>query len=222
MISIIIPTYNEEKYIGETISDLKNSIREELEIIVVDDGSDNTAEIARQHEVEVIKYSTRKGKGYAVRQGFCAAKGEIICFADADGSLSGEGMNKLIKSLKNDGVIASRHLKASDVDFGRGPFYYLMGRLFNKFTKLFFNLKYQDTQCGYKVFKSKCIDAVLPEMKVDGFGFDVELLWLCQKRGFKVREIPVRWVHKADDSRFTLDFISEVFCQLLKRRFKRS
>ena len=206
-LSLIIPAYNEEKRIKQTLVKyfnvlLKNNFN--FEIIVEMDGcTDRTPEIvrnfAKKHkQIKILEFKKKLGKGGGILKGFEKANGEIIGFVDADGSVHPDDIVKLIKVLektKADGVIASRRMKESVVI--NQPFLRkVLSKCFNILVRILFFFPYKDTQCGAKFFRKNVIKEILPLMNTHGFAFDVELLYLIKKKGFKVVEVGVTWEDK--------------------------
>src|SRR3989344_9034922 len=163
-LSIVIPAYNEEKRIGQTLKDYTsffNKIKISYEIFVVLNGCrDNTLGVVKElsKKNKVITYLDIKeaiGKGGAITQGFKAAKGDLIGFVDADGSTSPQAFNDLIENIgEYDGIIASRWIRGAKISY-KQPFLKRFGsRGFNFLVRLLFNLRFKDTQCGAKLFKS--------------------------------------------------------------------
>lgn len=214
--SIVIPTYNEEVRITKTLTQtisFMNDFAPAFEIIVVDDGSkDKTAQIvedfAKDHkEVSLIK-NPHKGKAAAVRTGVLASKGRLVLMMDADLATPLEELKRLstwVNDNNFDIAIASREgLGASREN---EPLYrHIMGRAFNILVKLTLGLKYKDTQCGFKLFKGDVARKVfsnllvygenLPEIDKPFFGaFDVEVLYVAQKMGYKIKEVPIKWIY---------------------------
>jgi len=178
---------------------------EGCEVIVVDDGStDSTANDARKildecQKVQgtVIQLSDNKGKGAAVRQGMLDASGQIKLFLDADNATPIEELKRLLPMVISDDtiVIGSRALDRSKLE-NRQPWWReQMGRIFNWFMRLVVGLPYLDTQCGFKLFGKKAAQVCFSKQKLNGFAFDVELLWIAKKEGFNVKEVSVRWRH---------------------------
>lgn len=213
MISIIVPAYNEEKRIGPTLdaygeffSNVKKTGKEKFEIIVVLNAcKDKTLEIVKEKEKKFREIRhldfEQSGKGFAVIEGFKAAKGGIIGFVDADMATKPEAFFELIKSLKveineYDGIIASRYLKGALVSPKPTFMRRIVSRMFNILIKSMLFINYEDTQCGAKVFKKTAINEIMPYMTMSQWAFDVEILYLLKKKGFKVNEIPTEWSDK--------------------------
>jgi glycosyltransferase involved in cell wall biosynthesis len=202
-LSVVIPAYQEATRLPLTIERILAHLSEQsirFEILAVDDGStDRTAELvealaARDGRVRLIRLPHR-GKGAAVRVGALAAAGRQIAFCDADLSHSVEDITRLPALLNGaQVVIASREGEGSRrVD---EPFYrHLLGRAFNLIVRLVAVPGVQDTQCGLKCFTRQVAQELFSRQRVEGFGFDVELLFLARKRGYRVLEVPVTWRH---------------------------
>jgi len=194
MISIIIPAYNEEKRIGKTLDNYKGFFKNS-EIIVVCDGQDNTAEIAKSKKLKVLEFQRRLGKGLAIRKGLLVAQGSIIGFVDADGSVSAKEFKKLIDEINgHDCAIASRRLKESKIE-GDSAIRKFLRKSFNILVNSLFFLGIKDTQCGGKVLKRTVLKSILPELKTREFEFDIELLWNLKKNNFRIKEVPIVWTH---------------------------
>jgi glycosyltransferase involved in cell wall biosynthesis len=207
--SLVIPAYNEAERIGQTLRDAlgyleTTSARSEL--IVVNDGStDATSEIVREVfaartgvNARLLEHSPNRGKGAAVRQGLLAATTPIGLFSDADLSTPIDEAAKLIEPIaagELDVAFGSRGLDRSLIG-ERQPWRREQGgRVFNLIVRLATGLPYWDTQCGFKAFRLDVFRPVLERAKTDGFGFDVELLYLARQANLRMREIPVRWNH---------------------------
>jgi len=198
-ISIIIPAYNEEKRLPETLKKikqffLKNKIKNE--IIVIDDGStDNTVSIAKKQKVKILKNNANLGKGYSVKRGFLASKGDIILFTDADLSTPIEYLKHFINEHNSgfDVVIASRALEGSIIKVPQPFLRELSGKIFNVFVRLITWLPFSDTQCGFKSFTKEAARKIFNKLTIYGFGFDVEALYIAKKLNFKIIEYPVTW-----------------------------
>lgn len=198
-VSIVIPAYNEEQRLPGSLKTLLDYLQQHgppAEILVVDDGSrDRTSEIVPS-PARVLRNDANHGKGYAVRQGMLAAKGEFRVFMDADLSVPPSELPKVLAHLKDgyDVVIGSRRAPGAKVDATARPYRRVMGRIFNRFVKAFALGGLHDTQCGFKGFRKGAAEELFARQKLDGFAFDVEILYLAHKLGFRTLEIPVEWV----------------------------
>lgn len=221
-ISLVIPCYNEERRIGDTLNDCLEYFEREVlaaEIIVVDDGSeDATAATIRDGfpNVRLVTCPENRGKGHAVKIGMLEARGQHRLFYDADGSTPISELEK-VWPLFEDGadiVIGSRALAASDIAV-RQPWYRQnMGRTYNLLLRMLRLTTFPDTQCGFKVMTAESAEALFPMITRDGYGMDCELLNLALRSGFRVEQVPVRWLNSLDSRvriiRDSLDMVREV------------
>ena len=202
-LSIVIPAFNEEKRIAATLETLRGYLARqnyESEIIVVDDGSkDRTVETARmklegcRHRVLPVAVNT--GKGNAVREGMLAAEGRYVLFTDADLSTPIEEVERFLRYLKegNDVVIGSRALDRSKIEVRQNFSRELMGKVFNLIARMLVFREVRDSQCGFKAFTREAARDLFGRQKTKGFSFDAEILYLAQKKGYRIREEPVIW-----------------------------
>ena len=207
--SLIVPAFNEANRVGQTLTDALDFLRRTSptsELIVVDDGSsDGTSDIVRQVfdeaggiETRLIQQATNRGKGAAVRVGLQAATRPVALFSDADLSTPMEEAPKLLEPIFNgelDVAFGSRALNRRLIGNRQAWHREQGGRLFNLLVRLATGLPYWDTQCGFKAFRLETFRPVLEQARSEGFGFDVELLYLAHRSGLRMREIPVRWNH---------------------------
>jgi len=202
-ISIIIPCYNEEKRLPTTLENWQKFLDEWnskefkiLEIIVIDDGStDKTSQIANFYKkylpIKIIKISPNKGKGNAVREGVKNSFGDFIFIYDADSATPVQEIEKLLLQSKNfDIIIGSRTLKNSKAKISVKRKF--VGRCFHLFCFLLLP-KIKDASCGAKLFKTNVAKKIFEMQKIDRFAFDIEILWLAKKMGFKIKEVGVAW-----------------------------
>jgi dolichyl-phosphate beta-glucosyltransferase len=207
--SLIIPAFNEEERIGQSLRTALGYLQTTSpgsELIVVNDGStDTTSQIIREAfatpttiTTRLIEHSPNRGKGAAVRQGLLAATMPIGLFSDADLSTPIEEAPKLIEPIaagELDVAFGSRALDRSLIGHRQPWRREQGGRVFNLIVRLATGLPYWDTQCGFKALRLDVFRPVLERAKTDGFGFDVELLYLARKANLRMKEIPVRWNH---------------------------
>ena len=236
-LSIVVPAYNEAARLGGSLQEIiryLNDTRESSEVIVVDDGStDETAEIARQVlqdsgvvSTRVVRYEENRGKGYAVRLGLLEAQANIALFSDADLSTPLEETPKLIEPIadgKIDIAFGSRALDRSLIGQHQPWRREQAGRIFNLLVRLATNLPFWDTQCGFKAFRVDVCRPIFEAARIDGFAFDVELLYLAQRAGLRICEIPVRW-NDAEGSKVrflqdSLRMLREVIALRTRRSF---
>ena len=229
-LSIVIPAYNEEARLGPTLEAIcayLASAGRSHEIIVVDDGSqDGTAELVRQWQashpvIRLIRNEGNRGKGYSVRCGALAARGQVVLFADADNSTPIEQAEQLVARLEEgyDIAIGSRGLPESDLAVRQPVYREQMGKLFGRLMRLLTGLPFRDSQCGFKAFKRDVVQRLFPLLTVDRFAFDTELLFVAVKRfGYRVAEVPVRWVNSPDTRLNALTDSARMLWDLLRVR----
>ena len=200
-ISIIIPAYNEEKRLPATLRTVKAYLEaaswEFSEIVVVDDGSrDGTVEVARKAGVRLLRNPGNRGKGYSVRHGMLDAQGDWVLFSDADLSTPIEELDKLWTAVEREraqAAIGSRDLDRSLIGVRQPLFREFGGRFFNLVIRLITGLPFHDTQCGFKLFEGAAAREIFGRQRVERFGFDVEVLFIAQRLGYRTLEVPVRW-----------------------------
>ncbi len=206
-LSIVIPAYNEERRLGPTLERVGAWLDEQgrdAEILVVDDGSaDGTSDLVRARaqedpRVRLLGERVNRGKGYSVGEGVAAARGERILFSDADLSTPIEELPKLEAALEREGAqvaIGSRAKPGASLE-RRQPFYREgMGRAFNLLVQVLVFPGIRDTQCGFKLFTAEAARTLFAHRRIDGFAFDVELLYVARRLGYRIAEVPVRWVN---------------------------
>ncbi len=222
-LNIVIPAYNEAGRIAGTLEAIQNYVRGKnfaVETIVVDDGStDNTVEVASAHaKIRVLRNDVNRGKGFSVRHGVLEARGELILFTDADLSAPIDEADQLLAAMETshaDAVVGSRALQRELIGTHQSLFREWGGRFFNLLVRIFTGLSIHDTQCGFKLFRRETTRRAFELQRVDRFGFDPEILFLIQRLGGQVVEVPVRWNHHAatkvhylrDSVHMTLDLV---------------
>ena len=200
-ISIIIPAYNEEKRLPATLAAVREyldrSAWDFTEIVVVDDGSrDGTADVARAARVRVLQNPGNRGKGYSVRHGVLESKGEWALLTDADLSAPIEELEKLWSAAEREQAqvaIGSRAVDRGLVGVHQNFLREFMGRTFNLVMRVVTGLPFRDTQCGFKLFQGAAARQIFPRQKLDGFGFDVEVLFIARLLNYRCLEVAVRW-----------------------------
>lgn len=225
-ISIVIPAYNESARLGPTLERVLAFVHQhawDAEVIVVDDGSrDNTAEIVRSFAqrdgiVRLLQNPGNHGKGYSVRNGVLHAHGETVLFTDADLSAPIEEAPKLLQALNEgaDIAIGSRWMRSELQTRRQSLPRQILGRIFNGLLRMLLRLDLKDTQCGFKAFRREAAEAIFPKQRIEGWGFDPEVLFLAHTLGYSVAEVPVVWAHDdrtrinplADGSRMVADML---------------
>lgn len=202
--SVIIPAYNEAERIRPTIESVFDHFssrpHDRLELIVVDDGStDNTREVVQSfgnnRYLSITPERPNIGKGFSVKQGMLASTANRALFMDADGSTPISEFDKLENAFESgfDVAIGSRSAKGAEIKLHQPLHREMMGRTFNFFVKWLSGLNFEDTQCGFKAFTRHAAADVFIRQKLDGFAFDVEALYLANKLGYKIAEVPIIW-----------------------------
>ncbi len=232
-LSVIIPAYNEEKRIEKTLRNyitfLKKLYKENFEIIVITDGcEDFTPKIVENLCKEFpciihIRPPKRLGKGGAIIKGFKVAKGEVVGFLDADGSTPCESIEFLLKNLRgHDGVIASRWINGAVIRKDEPLARRIASRVFNFLVRVLFGFHFKDTQCGAKFFRKKAIKSVVNELGLTDWAFDIDLLYRLNKKGFKIKEVPITWRYE-EGSKLNLVKVSiQMFLSVIGLRIKTS
>jgi len=233
-ISIVIPAYNEEGRIERTIRAYHQFFSEKnipFEFVIVLNGcKDNTLDVV-EHVRNALTPNTifiidmqQAGKGLAIKAGFANAlvrDNDLIGFVDADMATAPDAFYDLITNIgDNDGIIASRYMPGAQITPAR-PAYKRYGSriIYEPFVWALFGLSYYDLQCGAKLFKRAVIETITPQLTVTQWAFDVELLYLCKKAGYTIKEIPTIW-HDQADSKLTLRGGLKMFSALFKVRWQ--
>jgi glycosyltransferase involved in cell wall biosynthesis len=241
-LSLVIPTYNEEKRIPTTLDIVTDYLAKQeytSEVIVVDDGStDDTRSVVRsfmaQREkdpvVRLIE-NDHRGKGYTVRTGMLSGEGKYILFTDADLATPISEVGKMIGSLQAGSDIAIGTREGIGAERLNEPFHrHLMGRIFNLLVRITSGLKFQDTQCGFKGFRREVARDLFGRVQLYGAdakqiaggavtGFDVEVLYLALQAKYRIEEIPVKWQYGAESKVNPLIDSARMFADVLKVRW---
>lgn len=206
LLSVVIPAYNEEQRLPRSLARVREFLAgcsASYEILVVDDGSrDGTLAAARAAagpELRVLTGDSNRGKGHAVRRGMLAAQGERRLMTDADLSTPIEDLPRLEAALRAgaDVAIGSRAVQGSRVEVRQGAFRESAGRAFNLLVRLLLLPGIQDTQCGFKLWSARAAAQAFTPLRLDGFSFDVEALYVARRRGLSIAEVPVVWRNDA-------------------------
>jgi glycosyltransferase involved in cell wall biosynthesis len=223
-LSVVIPAYNESHRLLDTLRRCTAALDRHApswEIIVVDDGStDDTRQIVTRaatadSRVQLIA-APHGGKGAAVRRGMVAARGQWRFFADADLSMDLDLLPRFFEE-RADVAIASREAPGAR-RVGEPLARHLIGRLFNLGVRVAAVPGIQDTQCGYKLFSAHATEQLFTTGRLNGFAFDVELLYLARRAGLRIREVPITWYHRPG-SRVRLGTGLAAFVQILQIRW---
>jgi dolichyl-phosphate beta-glucosyltransferase len=208
-LSVIFPCFNEEARLPASLQRVREYLDGrgvDWEILVVDDGSsDRTVAVAEaaaaaDPRVRVLSYGENRGKGRAVAHGMRSARGALVLFTDADLSTPIEELEKLSGQVEAgcQVVIASRALRQSDLRVRQPWWRERLGRLMNRLIRGASGLKFADTQCGFKLFSRRAAEEIFANITIDGWMFDVEVLILAEKLGYRVAEVPVTWINSGD------------------------
>lgn len=207
--SLVVPAFNEAERIGDTLRVTVDYLRAhsaQSELIVVNDGStDGTGDVVRNVlaqpgalPMRLLEHFPNRGKGAAVREGLLNARHAIAAFFDADLSTPIDELPKIIEPIvlgQVDVAFGSRALNRKLIGHRQPWRREQAGRVFNLLVRLATGLPFWDTQCGFKAFRMQPCRPLIAAARVNGFGFDVELLFLAQRAELRLREIPVRWNH---------------------------
>ena len=203
-LSLVIPIYNASEFINDSMQSISHwmkSIDYTLEVILVNDGSsDNTKQVVEDYikytdsKLKLISYDDNKGKGYAVKQGMLAAAGDFRIFTDADIPFGFDILEDVLNYLdfkEFDVCVGNRRSKNAryfaEMSFMRK----LSSKVFTSFISRYVVTGINDTQCGLKGFTAQSADLIFPKIQIKGFGFDVEILYLCYKLELDIKRIPV-------------------------------
>jgi hypothetical protein len=209
-VSIILPAYNEEKRLENSIKRLSkelNGVLDNFEIVISEDGSsDRTLQIAKSFEsddIRVLHSDKRSGKGGAIKNALMHCRGNFIVFMDVDLASHPRHVKDLVDLLQkgNAIVIGSRYMKGSKSK--RSKVRYVASKAFNFMVRVLLGSKLTDHQCGFKAFRKDLVYPVIEEVKDDHWFWDTELLVRTQRKGLKVVEIPIEWKEE-DGSKFRL------------------
>ncbi len=222
-ISLVVPAYNEHGRLPAALQKMREYLTRQsfsYEVLVVDDGSsDGTAVLVEKAMVGFpglrLLREPHRGKGHAVRRGMLAAEGQYVMFCDADFSMPVQEVPRFPEAL-GDGheiAIASREAKGAR-RIGEPKHRHLMGRVFNLMVRLLAVRGLQDTQCGFKCFTRNSAQKIFRMQVIDGFGFDVEVLYIARKLGIGITEVPVSWYYspssRVDPIRDTMRMFNDV------------
>lgn len=209
-LSVIIPAYNEGGRKGKELRKNLGDIAKYLdrkgvtyEVVGVSDGSqDNTVDVFNEYKgtikkLVVVDRKVNRGKWYSVREGYLKAKGGYRLLTDADGATAINNLEDFWPLMEKgeDIIIGSRDLKAAKILKHQPKWKEMMGDMGNLLIQWMMGLRgIDDTQCGFKVFSEKAVEDIVPQLKVDRWGGDFEMLMLAKKKGYRINEVPVVWV----------------------------
>ncbi len=227
-LSIVVPAYNEEARLPDSLTAITRFAAQQdyaLEVLVIDNNSrDRTHAIAEDFAeqfpfVHVICEGTQ-GKGAAVKTGMLAAKGDYRFICDADLSMPIDEIVKFLPPQLDDYdiAIASREVEGA-VRYGEPWHRHVMGRVFNTIVRLFAVSGFHDTQCGFKMFRADVAETLFPLQTMNGWSFDVEILHVAQKYGYRIIEVPINWYYKANTRIHPIRDSIEMFVEVFKIRW---
>ena len=227
LLSLIIPAYNEGSRLPQTLPQVIDFVKAQpyaSEVIIVNNNSsDDTRQIAddfaKQHAFIRVFDESRQGKGAAVRAGMLAAEGEYLFMADADLSMPIGEVSKFIppELAEYDVAMASREVEGA-VRYDEPAYRHFMGRVFNLVVKILAVPGFQDTQCGFKCFRRHVAHDVLAYQSIDGWAFDVELLFIAQRRGYEIVEVPIDWYYRTNSRINPVSDALNMFREVLRIR----
>jgi dolichyl-phosphate beta-glucosyltransferase len=222
-ISVVIPAYNEAERILPTVGAIAaymSARAEPWELIVADDGSkDNTVRLLQDLELvnmNVLVAERNGGKGKAVRRGVMAARGDFILFADADQSTPIEQFEMLLGPVNNGqfGIAVGSRAELSAEETKKSLLRRAISKGLQLVVRFGFQIQVKDTQCGFKLFRRDVALDLFSRQLMDGFSFDLELLYLASKLGYKTIEVPVEWIDapgsKVDATKVSLSFMVDL------------
>lgn len=228
-LSVIIPAYNEERRIEKTLLSVNDYLSKQsydYEILVVSDGSrDKTVDVVsglagRISGLKVIDNKENHGKGWVVKQGMLEARGDYRLFMDADNATTVDHLEKFWPWVERgyDVIIASIAIKGAQVVKTEKFYRRLLGKLGNLWIQFWVLPGIWDSQRGFKFFSAKAAEAIFPKLEIGQWGFDVEVLALAKRLGFKIKEVPIRWANEGE-SKVKPGAYFQVLLEVLKIRW---
>lgn len=211
-LSVIIPAYNEAKKISATLLDIDRYLSKQkysYEILVVDDGSkDNTIQVVEKAK-ELVKNlilignKENHGKGWVTKQGMLEAKGEYRIYVDADNAISMDQIENFWSLITPEGdydvVIGSIEAKGAKIEENAGWYRRLFGKVSKYIIRIIAGIwEIKDSQRAFKLFPEKVVNNVFPCLKINRWLFDVEILVLVKKMGYRIKETPIRWINSGE------------------------
>lgn len=227
-VSIVIPAYNEEARLPhslELIAAFAQAQPYSVEVVVVDNNSsDGTRAIVETFAVQApyvrVLFEGAQGKGAAVRTGMLAARGAYRFICDADLSMPIDEVGRFLPPALSDFDVAIGSREAPGAIRYDEPWHrHVMGRVFNTIVRLFAVHGFQDTQAGFKMFRAEAAEALFPLQTLDGWSFDVEVLFIAQQRGYRIVEIPIPWYYKSNTRIHPLRDSIDMFTDVLRIRW---
>lgn len=216
-LSIVFPMYNEEERIGSTVAALNDflpNFSHSTKVVFVNDGSkDSTVSVLekldKKFSHEVIAYQENRGKGHALKNGILRAEGDYIMFMDVDMSTPLSELYKFLPYIEQDVpvIIGSRKTKGAAVLKHQHPWRQRLGEGFTKLSNILLLPNITDFTCGFKAFRKDAAKKVFAVQKINRWGYDSEVLFLANKYGYKIQEVPVTW---SNDARTKVNLYKDV------------
>ena len=230
-LTVVVPAYNESSRIDACLTRILEycnaSPRSSELIVVVDGGSDDTLSRAEAAEpgrvsMRVIHSRVNRGKGFSVRQGMLAARGRMVLFSDVDLSTPIEEVERLIAALEAgaDVAIGSRSIAGADVRVRQPLWRQSMGRIFNWFVQRLALPGIIDSQCGFKCFRIEAARRIFERQRLNGFAFDVEMLFIARLLGYRIAEVPVVWIDNPKSSVHPIRDSADMLKDLIRIRWR--
>lgn len=229
-LSVVIPCFNEERRLPDSLAKVLPYLDgRSFEVLLVDDGSDDrTLEVMRESaaadpRLRVVSYRPNRGKGRALAEGVKASRGRLVLVTDADFSTPIDELGKLEDALGHgaDVAIASRAVRGARVELSQPIYRVLMGKTFNLLVQAVLLPGLWDTQCGFKLFRGDLARRLFAELKVPGFGYDVDVLYRARRGGARIVEVPVRWYNSAPTKVSAIRHSIQMFADIFRVRFAR-
>ena len=227
-LSIVIPAYNEQERIVATIGAIASYVSDqgyEWELLIADDGSkDATVALVEELQLvnlQVLKTAQNGGKGSAVRRGMLAARGRYALFADADNSTPIEELPKLLVKLEREGyavAVGSRAVEGAE-EGKKSLLRHILSQGLRWIVRYGLRIPVRDTQCGFKMFTAEAAKKLHTSQTIMGFSFDLEILFLASKYGYKIAEVPVVWVDAPGSKVDTRKEVQRFLRDLIKIRW---
>ncbi|MGD2143508.1 MAG: glycosyltransferase family 2 protein [Anaerolineae bacterium] len=228
MLTIIIPAYNEESRLPTTLAQVVGFAEAQdypVRILVVDNAStDRTGEVAQEmaarHPAVSVVSQPIQGKGAAVRKGMLESRGDYLFICDADLAMPIQEVSKFLPPVADeyDVAIASREVPGA-VRYDEPWYRHAMGRVFNAVVRLLAVPGIQDTQCGFKCFRRRVAHDLFSVQTIDGWAFDVEVLHIALRRGYRIVEVPITWYYGANSRVNPLPDSVNMLLEVLRVRF---
>ncbi|MDY6918570.1 MAG: dolichyl-phosphate beta-glucosyltransferase [Chloroflexota bacterium] len=228
-VAVVIPVYNEESVLAQSIDTLRQFLEREFAarwtIVIADNGStDGTCQVAQEltqrHPNVAVLHLDQKGRGRALRRALLESTADVVAYMDVDLSTDLESFPELVQAIEEGYGIAigSRLIPQSSVErcFKRE----VTSRVYNLLLRAMFRTDYHDAQCGFKALSRQAARDVLPLTRNHKWFFDTEMLLIAHRRGYRIKEVPVKWTEDPDSKVSIVDTSIEYVKELLRMRFR--